>query len=71
MNLSEMSEKDLKAMAYEQIVLLEQTGQNIKIIQQELAKRQGDEVKSNGDSMDSNEMVEKEKKEYVCPTRKA
>ena len=40
MNLEEMTIEQLEALCYRQIVLLNQTQQNINIIQAELAKRQ-------------------------------
>jgi phosphoribosyl-ATP pyrophosphohydrolase len=39
MKIEEMSEVELKSMCYDQLVILEQTQMNIKIIQQELQKR--------------------------------
>lgn len=45
MDISEMEIKDLKALAYDQIALLEQTQKNLNAINQEIAKRSQLEVK--------------------------
>jgi hypothetical protein len=42
--LEDMDIKEIKAMLYDQIVILEQTKNNIQILQQELVKK--DKVKS-------------------------
>jgi hypothetical protein len=39
MDLNKLELKDLQALAYEQIVLLKQTEQNIKILESEIYKR--------------------------------
>ena len=40
MELKDMNVEQLKALAYDQLVLLQQTQNNINIIQQEIANRQ-------------------------------
>ena len=44
MELKDMTVEQLKALAYDQLVLLQQTQNNINIIQQEIQKR-GEEEK--------------------------
>ena len=44
MDITQMSDEKLKALCYDQIVLLNQAQANINAIQQELAKRRQAEV---------------------------
>ena len=46
MNLEEMTLEQLKALAYDQIVLLNQTQANISILQAEIEKRLKEEKKA-------------------------
>jgi hypothetical protein len=47
MKIEDMTVVELKALCFDQIVLLEQTQQNIRLIQQELQKRQTQETPVN------------------------
>jgi phosphoribosyl-ATP pyrophosphohydrolase len=47
MNISELTVEQLKAMAYDQLVLLNQAQQNLNVIQQELQKREDAEKAKN------------------------
>lgn len=45
MDITQKTETELKALIYDQLVLRDQTNQNITVLQQELAKRVKPEVK--------------------------
>lgn len=46
MDLTKLSVVELKALGYDQGMILEQTRQNLLLINQELSKRQGSEIKA-------------------------
>jgi len=61
MNVKELDLKDLKAMAYEQIVLLEQTKRNIQMIEEEIIKR-NNKTKNIKNEIKKDKIKEAEKK---------
>jgi hypothetical protein len=48
MDITKLDEKELKSLAYEQMKLLQQTQQNLLILENEIEKRK----KENGDNTD-------------------
>jgi len=48
MDITKLSETELKALAYEQVKLLQQAQQNLALIEQELKKKKVEDVVSDG-----------------------